>query len=82
MQLKLVEYFGKGFREHIEEDKFSKTLLLFEMDNQISKDYYKEIILYIAWSNKVFKRAYGKEYFVELGYYLTKGIIQGQIKYI
>ena len=52
------------------------------MKNQISKDYYKNKALYLTWSNKVFKKAYGKYYTVDLLYYIRTGIIQGEIKYI
>lgn len=52
--------FGKGFIEYqLPEHKNLKPHCLLNMYNQISKDCYKNKILYLAWSNKVFKKLMG-----------------------
>lgn len=83
MSLKIVEILGTNFREYkLPEHKNLEYLWLLNLKNQISKDYYKNKVLYLTWSNKVFKKSYGKYYTVDLLYYLRTSAIQGAIKYI
>ena len=82
MSLEVVEFFGKGFRQRqLPEHNNLKYLLLLDMKNQISQEHWKNIIFYLTWSNKIFLKAYEKQYFVDLSYYVRKGMIQGEIKY-